>query len=514
MSEIELKLGVPESSIAGVERDLRRFGARTASIESHYWDRGDGRLARANVSLRLRKVAGRWEQTVKAPGRNVVERLEETAPRPGRFGASAPWPDPSLHAGTEAGRRLAAALAGRSAAKEPWLPVHVTRVRRRAATIETGGAVVEVAFDLGTIEAGERALPVCELEIELERGRAAALVAVARASIDAHGMWLSTTAKSTRGERLASGTTAPSAVKAGPIDLHAVATGAELFRAVMANCCEHVLANASTIAAGEVDDDAIHQLRVGLRRMRTAWRELAPWRGALAPGWEAAAAETFRALGDYRDRHTVAGAMERRLGDGGAPEPALTSPQTAASADPVAIVRAARFQHALLDVVEFLLEASADATVDAPADQTADAPEASRALAQVGSRLGRLHARLGRAAKRFDRLDEPSRHRVRKQLKRLRYLSGFVAARYKTARVERFLKRLEPAQDALGHYMDLIIAIELAQRRAEAGHARAWFNVGWLRAQLPDAVRAARNALRRSAAARPFWDHPKPAPRR
>jgi hypothetical protein len=40
---------------------------------------------------------------------------------------------------------------------------------------------------------------------------------------------------------------------------------------------------------------------------------------------------------------------------------------------------------------------------------------------------------------------------------------------------------------------------------AEAGESRAWFNVGWLKAQLPEAVKRCGRALGRVAAAKPFW---------
>jgi hypothetical protein len=62
-----------------------------------------------------------------------------------------------------------------------------------------------------------------------------------------------------------------------------------------------------------------------------------------------------------------------------------------------------------------------------------------------------------------------------------------------------------PAQDALGHYMDVVVATGLAEERVASGDARAWFNVGWLQAQVPGALERCDRALQRVVTAAPFW---------
>jgi triphosphatase len=505
MSEIELKFGVPEQAVGAIERALRRHGGRAHAIESRYWDSADRRLAEAGVSLRLRKSAGRWEQTVKAAGPSPAERVEETVPRPGRWGTESPAPDLRLHAGTPAESLVAAAARREGVAPSPLAPVFRSVVKRLALEIDVRGARVEIAFDRGAIDAGDRSLPVCEVETELKRGDATALIDVARAGIDAHGLWLSTTSKAVRGDRLAGPADAARATKARPAQLREGASGDDIFRAVIRSCLDQILANASVLADGELDDDVVHQLRIGIRRMRTAWRELASWRGSLAPTWEAPAAELFRALGTYRDRQTVAASMQQQLAAAGSPEPVLRPPGTPPDSDPVALVRAGPFQHALLDVVAFLL-VPANAPAPVNDDRAGNIEAAGMSPGDViGAHLGKLHARLKRDARRFDQLAELERHAVRKRLKRLRYLSELVAPLYRGGRVGRFLDQLGPAQDELGHYMDLIVALGLAHDLIDAGDARAWFNVGWLKAQLPRALARCAKALRRVAVTRPFW---------
>ena len=356
MSEIELKFGVPEPAVAAIERRCAGAAGVPDAIESHYWDSADRRLAEAGVSLRLRKSAGRWEQTVKAAGPNPAERLEETVARPGRWGAEGPAPDLRC---TPARRpsRSSPRAARREGVEPPQLvPVFRSVIKRLAVEIEVGGALVEVAFDRGAIHAGDRSLPVCEVEAELKRGDASALVDVARAGIDAHGLWLSTASKAARGDRLADPADAPRATKAQPAQLRDGASGDAIFRAVIRSCLDQVLANASVIADGELDDDVDpsaarrHPAHAnGMARARPVARRA----GADLGSSRRRALSRARRLSRSPDRRRVDAASSSPLRD--RRSPVLRRPERAPASDPVALVRAAPFQHALLDVVAFLL---------------------------------------------------------------------------------------------------------------------------------------------------------------
>ena len=493
MSEIELKFGVPPTRAGAIDAALRRAGARRLAIESRYFDSADHRLAAAGLSLRLRKSGGLWEQTLKAPAAGLGERLEETALRPGRWGDAGPPLDVSLHDETEAGQRLRALLdAGPQAATLD--AIHVCSVIRRSIEIDAHGGRVEVALDRGEIRCGTALTPVCELEFELKGGDAAAIVRFGEDAVREHGVWLSVLTKAERGHRLARHDIAGTPVKARPPRLDRGMSGAAVFRAVLKACLDQVVANASEIGEGDRGAELIHQVRVGIRRARTARRELGPLCPVAGPDWEPPFVATFRALGAYRDRHTVVAALQARLAESGSPEPTLASDE-AEPPDPVEVVRAAPFQGALLAAL-----ASTLPRPDAP-----DPVDGAAALESIAARLDRLHRQLGRAARRFETLPTDEQHRARKRLKRLRYLGELVGSLYKAERVERYLERLSPAQDALGAHIDLLVGLEIARRAAEAGDAEAWFNVGWLTAQLDASVRRCRRSLRRAARAKPFW---------
>jgi CHAD domain-containing protein len=131
------------------------------------------------------------------------------------------------------------------------------------------------------------------------------------------------------------------------------------------------------------------------------------------------------------------------------------------------------------------------------------APDAVRA--HLRDRLKKLHRSVARDGRRFQRLDEAAQHRVRKRLKRLRYLAELASALYPAADVERYLRRLRSAQDALGLHNDTWVAQRAYEQAARAGTAEAWFAAGWLKAHQQTTGRACRKALRRVGAAPVFW---------
>jgi len=495
MSEIELKFGVLPARAGAIDAALRRAGARRLTLESRYFDTLDRRLADAGLSLRLRRSSGLWEQTLKAPAKGLGERLEENVLRPGRWGNDGPPLDPSLHDGTPAGDRLREAVGKGDLAPDGIAPAHVCRVERRSIEIEAHGGRVEVAFDRGEVHAGTALAPVCELEYELKGGEPRALIEFGKEAVREQGAWLSTLTKAARGDRLARGGTEGEAVKARPPVLDPGMDGAQIFRAALRACLDQVLANASEIGAGSRAAEAIHQLRVGIRRTRTAWRELAPLCPVAAADWEAPLVEAFRALGAFRDRHTVVASLQARLAASGAPEPTLAASDEAEPADPVEVVRAATFQHALLDALALTLPGAGEPAARSP----------SEARQFVAARLDRLHKQLKRAARRFQESSPADQHQARKRLKRLRYLGELTGSLFKAKPVQRYLERLSPAQDALGTHIDLLVGLERARATAEAGEAEAWFNVGWLTAQLDASADRCARALERAAKSDPFW---------
>lgn len=509
--EIEFKFCIPPDRLRSVEAALRRGKVVRTRLQARYFDTADQRLAAEGIVLRLRQEGARWVQTVKATGDNALHRLEHNVDLGAAAGRAAPAIDPRRHHGTPAGDRLAAALGDAPLVERQ--STDIVRLTRELRTTGAGGALVEMALDVGKVVAhagtpDERASPVCELELELLRGDVQGLVALARRWSQQHGLWFSTVSKAERGARLLAGLEAVPAVKAEAPRFAAGGGdddgpgGHAIQQAVLACCLAQMLPNASEIAAGSDDEEQVHQLRIGIRRLRTALRELAGLdaAGGLfdAAAWEPPLVEAFRALGAVRDREQVAqlaAAQWREAGEALAPELAAAAAGGGAAGEtpsPAEVVRAAAFQSALVSLIGFTA-ASAEGGL-APAD-------ARRLLRK---RLRQLHRQVVRDGRRFESLPAEQQHRARKRLKRLRYLAEFVAPLFDADKAQRYIERLRPAQDALGAFNDEAVARALYREAAERD-PRAWFAVGWFSARRAAGAKACRKALAKIAEAPRFW---------
>ncbi|SFN03574.1 CYTH and CHAD domain-containing protein [Variovorax sp. OV329] len=517
MTEIEFKFQIPKARLAGLQKELARAKTSRTHLQARYFDTADGLLAKNGAALRLRKEGRRWVQTAKALGDSAVHRLEHNVDL-GLSRAGVPvLVDAKRHQGTPVGEVLDKLLRGGEVPLVETFATDIWRVTRHA---RLGRSTVELALDTGRVIAPaaggrpERVSPVCELELELVQGDVADLVEMARRWSHRHGLWFSTVTKAERGERVRAAQQsgkdeeAVQAVKATPPRFGRaeedrkgglMVGAAQLQRAVVAACLAQILPNASEIASGNEAPELIHQLRVGIRRLRSALREL----DAVAPGrfdtaaWEPVLVSAFRGLGAQRDRDVLEARMQPQLQALGAPLAELPPAEHTAQLPTAGeLVRDAAFQQLLVTLIGFSAP---------PEVATAVTREEAAAVRKaVGERLDKLHRQLRKAGKNFEGLATDEQHRARKRLKRLRYLAEFVAPLYGKDKAQRYIEQLLPAQDALGDYNDDVVATE-AFREATEKDPRAWFAVGWLSAQTPRQARSCGEALQLLAKAGKFW---------
>jgi triphosphatase len=497
MTEFELKLEVPAHCAEAVEAAVRNGPVVRQRLLARYFDTPDRLLAAQGVVVRLRKEGAQWVQTAKAPGGRPLERLEHNVDLTGR---ATPLLDLARHHGTPVGERIRRALKLTLTEAFPALEqVYQTDITRLSRIVSAGEASVEIAWDSGRITAntseGRRALPVHELELELKQGSPANTVELARFWCQAHGLWLSSVSKSMKGQRLAEEQPFGAAVTAQAPRFGHRASGRAMAAGVLASCLDQVLANAGDVAGGCSDAEHIHQLRVGLRRLRTALREL----GALIEGvdsaWEAPIVALFRALGEHRDRDYLLHSVQGQMTAAGGP-PLDWSATLTELPDTAAAVRAPEFQEALIGLVGLVHAASSDeaSQPDQPAKKA------------VRRRLGKLHKDAISEGRQFLELEEAMQHRLRKRLKRLRYLAEFSRPLFARRQVDAFIAVLKPVQDALGVYNDELAALQ-AWQQLTSDDARAWFGIGWLSARRTANAQACLQACETFARdAKPFWD--------
>ena len=492
--ETELKFQVPPEKRAALRRAVATATAQRTRLQAAYADTPDHRLAAAGLALRLRKEGRVWVQTLKGRGDGVMQRVEHELRLPAQRGL--PLLDRSRHDGTPAGALLDAAL-GLDGTLAPLYRTDIQRLHRR---VRHAGAVIEIAYDVGRIVAGSQSLAVDEIEFELVSGPADALPALAARWVQRHGLWWDVRTKSERGFRLALGLHEVPAVKAAPVTWPARADQHSAWQAMLSAALGHALPNAAEIAAGSGRSEHLHQLRVALRRLRTALLLFADWGGqrdaalVLERQW----GEVFAGLGARRDADVIAGTLGPQWAAAGVPP----SPESdaAPAQDARSIVCSTAFNLLLLQTLACAVvlspapPAGAEAAVGAPARLS---DEALRVLKKAW-------ARARADARQFEIGPDDIRHRARKRLKRLRYAMEFVAPVLprKTAREQ--LRALGRALDALGCFNDLQVAQAHFRQLAEPD-AAAWFALGWIAARRGPALVEALRALKQLDKAPRVW---------
>lgn len=507
-TEIELKLELDPRHVERLRRHpvlkAARQGRATAQrLVSVYFDTPRHHLHKGGASLRVRHIGKRRVLGLKSPatgGGGHLHRQEFEAEITGDL------PDDATlrAAGADAwlGAKALAALA----------PVFTTRFSRSSYRVADGAWEIALTLDKGEVATDGASAPLCEAELELTRGAPVDLYRLARSLAADLPLHVSLTSKADRGYSLASGTP-PDAVKAPPLMLAPTMSAADTFQSIGRACLQHLLLNAPVLRARRMPE-AVHQMRVALRRLRSAMTLFRP----LVGGEEAAAL-----LGEIKDITGVLGAardldvfmadvlapvVEAAPTDAGlaALHATIGARRQAAYARAVETIDSRRFACLVLDIGVWL-EGGAWLRTTAP--DLRDRPVAEAAADILHAR----HRKVLKAGRRFGELDAEGRHRLRIHIKRLRYAVEFFASLYSRKKARAFAKRLARAQDALGHLNDLAVAEALLHEVADAAPAAAFAAgrvAGWHQARLrgPDAAGLAPAAAAWKAVtkAKPFWE--------
>ncbi len=490
MVETELKFRVPPERRDALHRAVATAGVSRTRLQAIYFDTPQRHLAQAGMALRLRKEGRRWVQTLK--GRvGLMARSEHEVPLPLQRGE--PVLDLQRHADTPVGQALAEVLAQAGLSAADLRVLYRTDVMRLHRLLRQPGASFELAYDRGHLLAGAgaalRKYPVDELELELKSGPPQALATLAQRWVARFGLWWDPRSKSEMGVRLALAQTAVPATKAQAPDWPANPAPAAVFAGALQASLVQALANAAELADGRGGAEHLHQLRVGLRRLRAVLRAFAAWSPdpaaalALEADWRA----PFRTFGSARDADVLAQGLGPRLAAAGAP--AFDWPAPAHAPDIAATVRSAEVQGLLLRTLALSL---------APGGATAALAPAARELLRPAWRA------LRRDASAFADADTPARHRLRKRLKRLRYALEFLQPLYPPKAMRGLLRRVAAALQALGELNDIDMALAALKPHTEA-QPQAWFAIGWLTAGHEVVLAQAASALAQLDAAPRPW---------
>lgn len=448
--EIEIKLAASPAMLEKLRTHPQLAGEdQAATLVTIYFDTIGGKLRRGGAALRIRDGGESREQTLKlaSPHGATVRRNEWNVAVAGEL------PDPSDFP-EKARSALARLLDG-----DPLAPVATTRIERTVRRLNFGGSAIEIAFDVGTIQAGVREENICELELELIDGNLADVLALALQLPLGPELTWSVSSKAERCHTLAFDLPTE-AEHARPLTLSSAMDVAQGFQAIAWNCLGQLLANYPLVIASG-DPEAVHQTRVAIRRLRAAgnvFRDITDddVGSVLRAEMKAAAS----GLGPARDLHVLYErvALAAKTGDQDLSEMLthLAARREIAVASAQAMLAAEPFQRLLFEVAAWV---EAGEWLDRKGETEADQPLVPFAV----KALSRRRRKLRRARDRLADLPDPDRHRLRIDVKKLRYASGFFASLFAdgaSGRHQRsFAKALGRLQDSLGELNDMAVAV-------------------------------------------------------
>jgi triphosphatase len=483
--EIELKFACGPADLAAVLAAAPAGDDETRELISVYFDTADLVLQKAGASLRVREFKGQRVQTLKR-GRGLV-REEHEAPIEGLA------PDPALEP-------LPSMLPHGAHLR----PAFNVRVSRRQRTLRYRGALIEIALDQGEVSGGEQKSPICEVELELKSGDPAVLFALARELSAAAALYLAFDSKAARGQALVAGQP-PVARKGGRVELAGEASAAVAFQAVARNALAQIAANAALLRETP-GAEAVHQLRVGVRRLRSAlstFKTILDGEGLETLKtdlkWLSRSCERARSLDVFADETLrAAEAADAQPAGLAALRGAIDLARRAAWAHAGEASASERFRALMIDAAAWVETGGWRTQHEA---QAPIRPFARHALKRHQKKLEKL----GRTARGGD---DGARHHLRIEAKKLRYAAEALTDLFGEKRANRYLRHVRDLQEALGALNDLVTAeplIAALSLPSDAAFAAGEL-VGLKAARKPELVGQAEKALDRLEAAEPFWD--------
>ncbi len=493
--------------------------ARSDTLTSVYYDTDDRSLYEAGVSLRLRNNgAGHHVQLVEFPNgatHCAPDRIEweETV--------HSAQPDFSLQNGHAYPPELSEKV--RSALK----PVFRSRVKRTSHVVSRGGSEIGITVDDHKIDTGARSAAFSEVEIALKRGEPSELFQFIWMLDETVPLRLAVEAEGERGYRLLRNAT-EEVVTAGPVHLLAGMISAEAFRVIAHGCLHQVAGNERAMGAG--DAAALHQMRIGFRRLRTA---LSVFSGFLIDSQIDTIKSEIRwmtgVLAPPRDLDVFLAEVMLPLRREYREESGLQSLYRSYSAQRAKAYERARqaansvrFRALMLELAAWIETGPWTMNQNEPARLARARPIESFAVEE----LTRRRRKIKKEGKHLATLDPAARHRLRIRVKKLRYAAEFFSKLFpgKKRRKRELLASLRKLQDTLGDVND--VAVQAGLRGEIIGGARgrkpaaknqhrafaAGLIIGHQKARLESLMNSAEDAYSDFKDAKTFWKGFDPAP--
>jgi CHAD domain-containing protein len=300
------------------------------------------------------------------------------------------------------------------------------------------------------------------------------------------------------------------AVKATPPEIAVGMITAETFQAIARSCLEHLQAN-ERILHKRREVEAVHQLRVAIRRLRAA---LSIFRDMLGDEESRRINDELRwaaqQLGDARDldvyiQDTLEPTRKKNPEDQALADHAqqVLARRDRAYDEALAAIRSQRFQSAVRDT---------SAWVEGGRWLSAGGGRARIRKGEIeefaSSELSRRTRKVRKCGEKLAELDVPERHRLRIAVKKLRYAAEFLSpvfeSKAQAKRAKALQKALSDLQDRLGLLNDIAVGESMF---SELGGREGVDRLLPARnpAQIDKQLAAGRRAFEKFRTTDPFW---------
>jgi inorganic triphosphatase YgiF len=449
--EVELKLNInrkdaprlrkhPAIAVAGIGKPT------THKLLSIYYDTPDLTLLDAEISLRVRHISGRWIQTIKATGSSTVGLHQRRE-----------WEDviASEHLDfTKIHDPKLIKLFDDKKLRDMLIPIFQTEVQRSEWQLAfDNGDRVELALDLGQLIVDKKSEAICEIELELKAGNVGRLFDLALEFLKDIPLTIENTSKAQRGYAYYR-TKPPGVLNARPPKLKKDTNVHNAFKQIAWECIHQLQGNQDMVLHG-TDVEGVHQMRVALRRLRSAFTVFANILGREhSAALLAELSWLADVLGKTRDldvfvTQTLPIVMARFKEDQGLlklHDKALVA-QSEAYKEVRALLFSHRYQCLLLTLATWLENESWR--------EKRHKHKFVKALSLANVVLEKCHKQLRTRGIDLVNMSPEFRHETRIAAKKLRYAAEFFASLYTSKKSSQFILSLSQLQDCLGVLNDI-----------------------------------------------------------
>ena len=500
--EIEIKLLFPKEKLALINQFIiDRGGLKRQHLQAEYIDTQDFLLANSGIALRVRKEGRKWIQTLKISTANSLERLEHNVVLENCNNQIPPW-SLNHHNDHPAGKALKKLLS-----KYPHNSLNIrysTDIWRRKALVKTRTGQLEYSLDVGFINAinsngQESKISIQELEIELIHGHYVDVLNHAKNIIKRFQAIIDTRSKSEQGYLLANDRQSNPPTKTKATQLRSLKSDFEIIHSLVNACLAQILPNLSVLNSGLAEyDEYLHQLRVGLRRFKTALKYIALKKIYISESGMSALSSIFQKLGEYRDNEYLNEKLNPSLKASQGPQ--VNLPSQNQLPHPKNLIAIQEFQLLIIEIISL-------SKLETPQSNETDDNLEGRNVPlkkMVIKLLNKKVLSIENDVKSFHLFNDENIHKLRKKLKFLRYSLEFFKEYCHSSRYAEYFKSLTLTLTYLGNYNDISVAIEkIAPKIYE--DPQLWFALGWLRAEQLQTKKLTIKSLKQFAPLNKIW---------